>query len=350
MSYYPALPGRIRPLGWEVPGRLSKSQWIEAGRILVPLHIASAWWLGDWWAFGDHRYGDRMDIARAEGWPAKTLMNHGSVSRAFPEISRRREVLAWSHHEVVAGLPPPKADQFLDWAEEPLAAGKRVRSTRELIAAVHRSRVTLGEVVSDATCTVSELDELIAKGRKFGCVYADPPWRHPNTATFGAAFLQYETMTIQQIAERPIRELVADDAHLHIWVVPTVWWDVREIVEAWGFNPDPPHPFSWYKEGRIGMGNIWRGQHEIMLSFTRGAARYANDKSIRSILFAEESALRSPRLGHSEKPDEVRELIERVSPAPYLELFGRRPVDGWAVWGNQIAKTDFRAACEAAAD
>jgi N6-adenosine-specific RNA methylase IME4 len=344
MSHYPTLPGRFCPLGWKVPARLSRQEWIGAGRILVPLHTASAWWIGDWWAFGDHRYGDRMEIARAEAWPAKTLMNHGSVSRAFSEISRRREVLAWSHHEAVATLPPTKADQFLDWVEEPLQRGAPIRSTRELIAAVHRSQVTLGDVVSDATCTVADLQELIAKGRKFGSIYADPPWRHPNTFSFGAAFSQYQTMTIGEIAALPIRELVADDAHLHIWVVPSVWWDVKLVIEAWGFNPDPPHPFSWYKEGRIGMGNIWRGQHEIMLSLVRGGANYANDKSVRSILFGEESALRSPRLGHSEKPDEVRTIIKRISPAPYLELFGRKDIKGWAVWGNQIAKTDFRAA------
>jgi N6-adenosine-specific RNA methylase IME4 len=139
-------------------------------------------------------------------------------------------------------------------------------------------------------------------------------------------------MTVAEIADLPIRELAAPDAHLHIWIVPVVWWEVRQVVEAWGFIATPPRPFVWCKEGGIGMGNIWRGQHEMMLSFVRGNAKYANDKSVRSTLF-------SPRLGHSEKPDEVRQLIERVSPAPYLELFGRKPVVGWTVWGNQVART-----------
>jgi N6-adenosine-specific RNA methylase IME4 len=31
----------------------------------------------------------------------------------------------------------------------------------------------------------------------------------------------------------------------------------------------------------------------------------------------------------------VRELVERFSPAPRLELFGRRVVPGWVVWGNE---------------
>jgi N6-adenosine-specific RNA methylase IME4 len=31
--------------------------------------------------------------------------------------------------------------------------------------------------------------------------------------------------------------------------------------------------------------------------------------------------------------------VEQSSPAPRLELFGRRPADGWTVWGNEIARS-----------
>jgi N6-adenosine-specific RNA methylase IME4 len=48
------------------------------------------------------------------------------------------------------------------------------------------------------------------------------------------------------------------------------------------------------------------------------------------------------RIGaHSVKPGEVRRRIERLFPGPYLELYGRRPVPGWTVWGNEIARTGF---------
>lgn len=30
------------------------------------------------------------------------------------------------------------------------------------------------------------------------------------------------------------------------------------------------------------------------------------------------------------------DVIERVSPGPYLELFARRHRPGWDVWGNEI--------------
>jgi N6-adenosine-specific RNA methylase IME4 len=55
------------------------------------------------------------------------------------------------------------------------------------------------------------------------------------------------------------------------------------------------------------------------------------------------SWLKAPRTSHSRKPDIVRVLIERVSPGPYLELFGREelPNSQWTVFGNQIERRLF---------
>jgi N6-adenosine-specific RNA methylase IME4 len=43
---------------------------------------------------------------------------------------------------------------------------------------------------------------------------------------------------------------------------------------------------------------------------------------------------------HSEKPEEVRRLIERVSPAPRIELFARRPAEGWRVGAMKCLTID----------
>ncbi len=45
---------------------------------------------------------------------------------------------------------------------------------------------------------------------------------------------------------------------------------------------------------------------------------------------------------HSAKPEEARHRIERLFPGPYLELYGRKPVPGWTVWGNEIRRERAR--------
>jgi murein tripeptide amidase MpaA len=85
----------------------------------LPAEGAVQWWLGDWWAFGEHRYGDRKAIVEAEEWEGpkfQACRDAGWVCRAF-ETSRRRDVLSFNYHKEVAALPPKQQDHWLDRAE-----------------------------------------------------------------------------------------------------------------------------------------------------------------------------------------------------------------------------------------
>jgi len=42
---------------------------------------------------------------------------------------------------------------------------------------------------------------------------------------------------------------------------------------------------------------------------------------------------------HSAKPEVFQDIVEDVSPGPYLELFARRQRPGWDVWGNEVECT-----------
>jgi hypothetical protein len=178
---------------------LGLEEWLEIGRSLTQTERDVQWRLGDWWAFGNHRYGERANIAAGTlKFVVGTLQNYASVARKFPP-SRRREDLSFSHHVEVA-----------------------VRSSL-------------------------------------------------------------------------------------VWIKP-----------------------------QMGIGNYWRNSHEILLTAIRGNAKGFNDRGLKSWILYDRGA-------HSAKPEEVRSYIERASPPPYLELFGRRSAPNWTVWGNQIERTIFDA-------
>jgi N6-adenosine-specific RNA methylase IME4 len=42
-----------------------------------------------------------------------------------------------------------------------------------------------------------------------------------------------------------------------------------------------------------------------------------------------------PHNNHSAKPEAFLDLVEQVSPGPYLELFARRQRLGWDTWGDE---------------
>jgi N6-adenosine-specific RNA methylase IME4 len=238
--------------------------------------------------------------------------------------SRRREGLTFQHHREVAALRPSEADRLLDVAQ---AQGF---STRQLRLAVRRAQ-DRGPTEFGETCTVRDLDKLAESGQRFRTIYADPPWPYENETTGLATANHYWTMTIQELGALPVHRLAASDGYLHLWVTSAFLVGPPELIfKAWGFAYSGSS-FVLIKR-RIGLGNYWRISHEFLLTGIRGKVPRFSDHSLRSWLEVE-------RTGRSVKPEQVRALVERATPGPYLELFGRRKVTGWTVWGDQIRRT-----------
>jgi hypothetical protein len=43
--------------GSRLPDDMSEREWKEAGKTLGPAERVVMWWIGDWWACGEHRFG-----------------------------------------------------------------------------------------------------------------------------------------------------------------------------------------------------------------------------------------------------------------------------------------------------
>jgi len=180
------------------------------------------------------------------------------------------------------------------------------------------------------TCTISDLNSLIESGKTFGTIYADPPWAYDNQGSENATSRHYNTLSIDEICDFPIKKLVADKAHLHLWTTNNFIFECPKIIEAWGF--EYKSILVWIKNG-LGMGNYWRVTHEFLITAIKGGLTFSEHKH--------KSWIEIPRGKHSAKPEEVARIIEKVSPGPYLELFGRNPRMGWVVYGNEIERTMF---------
>ncbi len=185
---------------------------------------------------------------------------------------------------------------------------------------------------SATTGAVTSLDQLVTDGERFRAVLADPPWPYRNAKARYSAENHYRAMTLDGIAALPVRQLVASRAHCHLWTTTTFMPNALDVLRAWGFEYKSQR--VWVKPGRLGMGNYWRVSHEILLLGVRGGLPF-NDRSQRSWLEAE-------RGRHSHKPAAFRNAVERVSPGPYLELFGRELVEGWTVFGDEVATDVLR--------
>lgn len=179
---------------------------------------------------------------------------------------------------------------------------------------------------------VNDLSRLVAAGTKFMTVLADPPWQYDNVASRAAAENHYPTMTIDEICNVPVQQLVGRQAHLHLWTTNGFLESAFTVMRAWGF--EFKSCLIWIKP-TIGMGNYWRVSHEFLLFGSRGGLQFGRNDVPSWVL--------APRTVHSRKPFKFRELIEQVSPGPYLELYGReeQPNTDWTVYGNQVERRLF---------
>jgi N6-adenosine-specific RNA methylase IME4 len=89
-----------------------------------------------------------------------------------------------------------------------------------------------------------------------------------------------------------------------------------------------------------GVGYWVRGCSEFVFIARRGHVSPPSQEGFLGLM--------SPNLQHSRKPDSVHVLAESL-PGPYLELFARRPRDGWDTFGNEVERELplFRAVAEA---
>jgi hypothetical protein len=49
------LRGKVTRTSWVLPSDFSEDEWHAAGLMLGKIESGVSWWLGDWWAFGEHR-------------------------------------------------------------------------------------------------------------------------------------------------------------------------------------------------------------------------------------------------------------------------------------------------------
>lgn len=123
-------------LGLNLPDGLVFDEWVDIGRRLCVGQQAIQWKIGDWWAFGDHRYGVRAKAA-AEGLFGASLgqlMDCGWVSRAF-ETSERSETVDWSSYRIVASLAKDRKADALALLDRGLPARDLRREVQAIKAA-----------------------------------------------------------------------------------------------------------------------------------------------------------------------------------------------------------------------
>jgi N6-adenosine-specific RNA methylase IME4 len=132
-------------------------------------------------------------------------------------------------------------------------------------------------------------------------------------------------MALEDICALPVADLALRDAHLYLWTTNRFLRAAYDVAEAWGFTVTKP--LVWVKEPMGFMGRPFTSCAEFVLVCKRGSLRHTGS--------AGRQWWQWKRGEHSAKPEAFLDIVESVSPGPYLEMFARRNRLGWDTWGNQ---------------
>jgi len=166
--------------------------------------------------------------------------------------------------------------------------------------------------------------------KKYQTILADPPWEYRNKRTGGSmesgAASKYPVMPTKAICRLPVREITDDNSVLFLWATVPLLQDAFCVLTEWGFEYKTA--IFWRKIMSLGMGFWFRGQVEVCMMGIKG--------KIRAFRCQKPNFIQAKVSQHSEKPEEIYNLIEEVSPEPRIELFARRRRPGWNCWGNEV--------------
>ena len=265
------------------------------------------WILGDLALQVKTEYGEKNIVRYAEeiGMGYKTLWRYRQVSETF-EKSLRSDYLPWFHYRVASATKNPH-----EWIRKAI---ENNWSTRQL-----------QEAILEETQKLEPLPE-----GSYDIIYADPPWNFTNATDFSPEYNTIKTEELCSFGDK-IKERIGVNAILFLWSPNAILPEALEVMKAWGFTYKSN--IVWVKPHEL-MGYWVKSKHEMLLIGKKGDALTPQEGTQpTSILIIENGT----PLRHSEKPEEVYAIIERMFPKQnYIELFARKIREGWTSWGNEI--------------
>jgi len=240
---------------------------------------------------------------------------------------------------VVANGPPPYGGKTRDIIARAigLSSGRQwdrleyiAENAPDFLAEIKPDGITISKAYSQAKQAVqrrSVADAPRLPAGKYQVIYADPPWPYDNSGLGGSAESHYPAMSLEELAGLDIVSLTGDNGVLFLWVTSPFLPEGLRLCYRWGFQYKAS--FVWIKDkstyGKLGFYNY--SQHEFLFAATKGSCLPRSGSLVPSVIVA-------PKREHSAKPELVYEIIERMYPGPYIELFARKRRPNWESWGT----------------
>ena len=166
---------------------------------------------------------------------------------------------------------------------------------------------------------------------KYDVIVIDPPWqieKIEREVRGNSTAFDYPTMTELELESLTLP--VAKNCHVWIWTTQRFLPMAFRLVPKW--NLRYVCLFVWHKNGGMQPVKLPQYNCEFVLYCRHGVPKFSSTKKFKL-------CNRWDRKGHSEKPKEFYEMVERVTTGKRLDMFSRREIKGFETWGNEAPTT-----------
>jgi N6-adenosine-specific RNA methylase IME4 len=210
------------------------------------------------------------------------------------------------------------------------------KASPELAEKVGTGEITLPAAIREIKRAevIQKLDSVEAREQKelageYDVIVIDPPWPMqkierdvaPNQVAF-----EYPVMKEAEIAA--LKMPAAEDCHMWLWTTHKFLPMAMRLLDAWRFKY--VCTFVWHKPGGFQPIGLPQYNCEFALYARKGSPKFIDTKAL-PVCF------NAPRGAHSEKPEHFYDVVRRVTAGRRIDIFNRRAIDGFDVWGKEAS-------------
>lgn len=264
-----------------------------------------------------------VKLAREHGVSKNTVERAGKFAES---VEKAKAIDPQIETKVASGTAPPKAAV--------VKAAALLEKAPEKAIEIIRGEKKMADVVRDEKRAeiVAKLEDVQEKTAKalsgvYDVIVIDPPWPmekierdvRPNQTEFDYPVMQEDELRMLNIP-------CASDCHVWVWTTHKFMRMAFRLLEAWSLKY--VCTFVWHKPGGFQPIGLPQYNCEFAIYARKGSPQFIDTKAFPTCFAA-------PRGKHSEKPEEFYEVIRRVTAGRRLDMFNRRAIDGFDVWGKE---------------
>jgi len=171
--------------------------------------------------------------------------------------------------------------------------------------------------------------------KKYKTIVADPAWEIDFSSGWGMTKeKQYDTVNIDFLKNMPISKISDEDCNLFLWTTHTRLEDALMLMRHWGFKFHVA--ITWNKGHGLHAHGFFRQTELCLYGFKGKMVWTKSGKACKTYIEDIPDIFYSRSNGHSVKPQTLFDIIDMKAEGNKIELFARKPREGWDVWGNEV--------------